>query len=357
MQEFVAHELEVLVSTVDAERTLQQLLEDRATLNSQLNELTNIIQDERMNQQYKEAVERESIQVKQELELRNAQIADLQQKILDSDQENKMNTRWDAIQSMADAKAALKHVFNVVADIRRDAITKDYALKEMKELQQTYENNAKKILELEKEIKKMKEKHEEQILLLEKEHQENLHCLLNNENKENEPRESHVDNSEENMGPPSTHHIGGSLTPKNRRVKKRRSAYREFEDLNMMMDGSLISEDDDVEKDPDWKNTPIHRRLMALKTKSILPQLPDSRKRSLDGSFRCGCHSNCNTKRCVCFKMDGKCGDSCTCSSAKCIFKTSEVTAATTMNQTFIKCDEESDDHKKPRYTFTLPNV
>jgi hypothetical protein len=48
-------------------------------------------------------------QLKEDIDLRNAQIADLQQKILDSDQENKVKTRWDTIQSMADANRDLHH--------------------------------------------------------------------------------------------------------------------------------------------------------------------------------------------------------------------------------------------------------
>lgn len=377
MQEFVAHELEVLVSTVDAERTLQQLLEDRATLNSQLNELNNIIKDEKTSPEYREDAEKEIAQVKQELDLRNAQIADLQQKILDSDQENKSNTRWDVVQSMADAKAALKHVFNLAADIRREAILKDYSLKE---LQQNYENTNKKLRELEKEIRKIKEKHQEELLMLEREHQENLHCLLNNENKENidqtrifdrtlssnelkalQSTEEELRKKEEecnSLKERITTILNAAKTPKNQNAKKRRSRHREFEDLDISADGSLI--DDDPEKDPDWMHTPIHKKLMALKRSTMIPQFPDSRKRGSDGSFKCGCHSSCNTKRCVCFKMDGKCRDTCSCDPLKCQFKISstEQVSSTNLNETFIKSDEAScEDFKKPRYTYTVPSV
>ncbi|KAK6625174.1 hypothetical protein RUM43_005465 [Polyplax serrata] len=376
VQEFVAHELEVLISTVEADRTLQQLLEDRATLNTQLISLKSAI-EEQTNPEFKKDAEKELLQVNQELELRNAQIADLQQKILDSDQENKSNTRWDAIQSMADAKAALKHVFNLAADIRRDAITKDLSLKEM---ETNYKNTNQRVRQLEKELKRMKEKHEEEILIREREHQDELHCLLNNENKENVPESSHLDRTltahqlrllqitEEQLKRKQEecvtlqNQISTILTvaqtPKQKPVRKRFSRHREFEDLNISADGSFMDdyENDNLEADPDWRNTPIHKRLMAIKSKTVQYPWPESRKRGSDGSFRCGCHTSCNNKRCVCFKMDARCSESCTCDAKKCVSKLSEVESSS-LNETYIKSDDVGEESKKPRYTFARPIV
>lgn len=379
MQEFVTHELEVLVSTVEAEKTLQQLLEDRALLNTQLNDLKSIIANEDASPECKKDAEKDMLQVKQDLELRTAQIADLQQKILDSDQENKSNTRWDVIQSMSDAKAALKHVFSLTADIRREAISKDMALKEVESNQKI---TNKKLRELEKEIKKMKEKHQEELLILQKEHQDELHCLLNNDDKENIPGNSFFDrtlsaqqlrllqNTEEELKKKQEEcnllqdQISTILTvaqtPQQKLLKKkaRASRHREFEDLNVTGDGSFIDDNDNdsLEKDPDWRHTPIHRRLTTIRSKHTFGQWPDSRKRGLDGTFRCGCHTSCNTKRCVCFKMDAKCGDSCGCDSNKCHFKlSSEVSSS--LNETYVKSDEGGDELKKPRFTFVKPPV
>lgn len=69
------------MSTIDAERTLEQLLEDRALLNKQLSNLRN-------NADIADTPEgAENIrQLTDDIELRSAQIADLQQKIIDSDQ-------------------------------------------------------------------------------------------------------------------------------------------------------------------------------------------------------------------------------------------------------------------------------
>jgi hypothetical protein len=39
--------------------------------------------------------------------------------------ENKVKTRWDTIQSMADAKCALKHLFELAAEMKRHVANKD----------------------------------------------------------------------------------------------------------------------------------------------------------------------------------------------------------------------------------------
>ena len=64
-------------------------------------------------------------QLQRGTDLRNAQITGLQQKILDSDQENKAKTRWDTVQSMVDAKCALKHLFELTAEMKRDVSNKE----------------------------------------------------------------------------------------------------------------------------------------------------------------------------------------------------------------------------------------
>lgn len=39
--------------------------------------------------------------------------------------ENKAKTRWDTVQSMADAKCALKHMFELAVEIKRDVSNKE----------------------------------------------------------------------------------------------------------------------------------------------------------------------------------------------------------------------------------------
>ncbi|KAF2878626.1 hypothetical protein ILUMI_27548 [Ignelater luminosus] len=79
IEPWVRQELDVYVSTIDAEATLNALVQDRATLNEQLDQLKG------------NSVDADPIEIKrleEEIDLRCTQIQELQQKILDSDQGN-----------------------------------------------------------------------------------------------------------------------------------------------------------------------------------------------------------------------------------------------------------------------------
>lgn len=73
---WIAQELEVLTATIEAGYSLERLMQDRASLVHQLEQL-------RKND---DSNKEELATVTEFIELRNAQIADLQQKILESDQ-------------------------------------------------------------------------------------------------------------------------------------------------------------------------------------------------------------------------------------------------------------------------------
>jgi len=73
---WMAQELEVLMATIEANYSLEKLMQDRASLMRQLDQFK-----KRNN-----SSEEELATITEFIELRNAQIADLQQKILESDQ-------------------------------------------------------------------------------------------------------------------------------------------------------------------------------------------------------------------------------------------------------------------------------
>ena len=73
--------MEVLLSTVDAECSLERLMQDRALLVNQLKDLRDKKDD------YEPSVfQKQESDLVEFVELRNTQITDLQQKILESDQ-------------------------------------------------------------------------------------------------------------------------------------------------------------------------------------------------------------------------------------------------------------------------------
>jgi len=73
---WMAQELEVLMATIEANYSLEKLMQDRASLVHQLEQLKKTSDPD----------EEELVTITEFIELRNAQIADLQQKILESDQ-------------------------------------------------------------------------------------------------------------------------------------------------------------------------------------------------------------------------------------------------------------------------------
>lgn len=81
IQSWVSQEIEVLLSTVDAECSLERLMQDRALLVNQLKDLRDKKDD------YEPSVfQKQESDLVEFIELRNTQITDLQQKILESDQ-------------------------------------------------------------------------------------------------------------------------------------------------------------------------------------------------------------------------------------------------------------------------------
>ena len=76
IRDWLIQEIEVLVSTIDAEYSLEKIMQDRASLVCMLEELQNS----------NDINETKIAELNEFLALRNAQITDLQQKIVESDQ-------------------------------------------------------------------------------------------------------------------------------------------------------------------------------------------------------------------------------------------------------------------------------
>jgi hypothetical protein len=51
--------------------------------------------------------------------------------IMTSFAENKGKTRWDTVQSMADAKCALKHLFELASGMKRDVSNRESKYEEL----------------------------------------------------------------------------------------------------------------------------------------------------------------------------------------------------------------------------------
>lgn len=76
IKSWLTQEIEILISTIDAEYSLEKLMQDRASLTSMLERFKNS----------NDINETKIAKLNEFLNLRNTQITDLQQKVIESDQ-------------------------------------------------------------------------------------------------------------------------------------------------------------------------------------------------------------------------------------------------------------------------------
>ncbi|CAO2640690.1 Chromosome-associated kinesin KIF4 [Lemmus lemmus] len=128
MKNWLENEIEVMVSTEEAKRHLNDLLEDRKILAQDVAQLKEQKQSEdnpppklrrrtfsrdevRSRDSETEGCIAKKIESREtELELRNAQIADIQQKLLDAESEDRPRKHWENIVTIPEAKRAIQYL-------------------------------------------------------------------------------------------------------------------------------------------------------------------------------------------------------------------------------------------------------
>ncbi|XP_061559067.1 LOW QUALITY PROTEIN: kinesin family member 4 [Phycodurus eques] len=203
VKNWLLNEVEVMVSTEEARRHLNDLLEDRKVLAQDITHLkqqidagerpaakirrrTLLISELESQGALETPLTKQVENLKTEMELRNAQIADLQQKVLAADSEGRLKQRIDGITSIVDAKCAVRVLMAELVS------AKTAAAKLESELQQEKANgqDLNKMLADERIVMStMDMEHQQQLVDLEQIHQEKVHCLLNQlQNKPSEER-------------------------------------------------------------------------------------------------------------------------------------------------------------------------
>ncbi|KAG7209375.1 hypothetical protein KM043_015475 [Ampulex compressa] len=302
IQTWVTQELQVLLSTVDAECSLHKLMQDRASVVCQLDWLRN------SNNPDKEEI----AELTEYLDLRNAQIADLQQRILESDQENRANTRFHMIQSMADAKAALKLLFEITVEERKKQCAKSFEYSDLLEKHEMLQAELKKYGAKEKELQQQQQNPHEFTFNLSNNSQED-------EGKENQKLKEEIQlykdkckGLEQKILTETNWNSNNPRSKSNRRTQK----IIEEENTYALSEDSLV--EDDVEKDPDWTKTPLYKRIQKLwNTTRNLSDDRTSLKRPSDGEIKCACKTKCATRLCSCRKNDIVCTN-CNCNPEVC---------------------------------------
>lgn len=113
---FVERELEVIISLIDAERTLEQLMDDRGIISSRLLEL----QQQQPFPDPQSAVGLEIGNLQEEIEMRNAQISDLQQKVCANDIDILIKSIGDSVHNLPESRAVFKYLLKALTNMKRE---------------------------------------------------------------------------------------------------------------------------------------------------------------------------------------------------------------------------------------------
>lgn len=355
---WVERELEVIVTFIDAEHSLEQLMEDRVIISTRIAEL------QKQSPESGSGTAQELDTLREDLEMRNAQITDLQQKVCTIDLESRMRSLVEGIQSVPEARAVLCKVLKSISDMRREhairmqeqklALDEQIALREAAEQTGTVAAKRMRLMELEHEeaISERENTYEEKIAVLLRELHNAPQLAVGTGDTRTPEQEERLKIQEEQLNKMDTMReeleyfknlvselqqaVQAKGTRKKEVFKKQVNKKQETVELDDD-DGdevdaiSLSSEPDhDDSDDPDWAKTPgyrrrnRHNRLTTSRNNSTendtfttATSQPERKhnttKRKMGG---CKCRKDCINKRCGCFSLGDKCSSKCHCGDA-----------------------------------------
>ncbi|XP_056635115.1 chromosome-associated kinesin KIF4 isoform X1 [Diorhabda sublineata] len=323
IEPWLKQEFDLCVNFIEAETTLNVLLEDRATLQLQLDQLKN-------NGDVADSSEIKSIE--EDLELRSAQIQDMQQKLLDTDQDVKAKARIEKFQTMAEAKYGIKFLFAKTAEVVKEKVCTNMKLTEVQEL---YNEAVEKLKICEKNHVHRDDgsgdwavKEHEWLKQLQK---------LKEENKQLSEKLQYV--GEISTTAPPTPVLKEKDPLEGTFIINRKDIVKPVVIVDQL-ESSLEEDIDSVENDPDWRKTPLGKRVIEEKRKlnRTAINFKDNQpvKRQSDGS--CTCKTICKS-RCGCRKMGKNCTSTCKCNEDVCENREKD---------TLSSFKESDDEFKKP---------
>ncbi|XP_024081680.1 chromosome-associated kinesin KIF4-like isoform X1 [Cimex lectularius] len=373
IKEKMQEELELLESEYQAQRSLDSLIQDRASLTKELTIVKESLQDNSISQEEKEKLAMDMKQIEEGIANRSAEISDLQQKLLDIHHGDRPKGNWDMLQSMGDAKFAVSYLFSLVSEKIKENLNTAQSVSELKEQQHEYVNQ----LDLySQKMEIMAANHKEELENLEKECEEKVYILLKRiqEPNLNESEEivqyknikyeelekigmlrNRVKELEEEVDtlnkalvvrkPPSTHMEAFEnfleqkdttfTTSKGTRKSKKKTQTFTYEladeERLRAFDDSVEIENDDPNNDPDWVRTPLYKRLQSLKASK---RRCNSKNKT---NPQCSCQEECSPKSCPCKKDDLDCNENCSCDSACKLKDKSNLEASPTKKQKLME--------------------
>uniref|UniRef100_A0A8D2PIB4 Kinesin family member 4A n=1 Tax=Zosterops lateralis melanops TaxID=1220523 RepID=A0A8D2PIB4_ZOSLA len=364
VKNWLANEVEVLVSTEEARRHLADLLEDRKILAKELLELkekkdagenpppklrrrTYCVSDlEAQDTDLSISKQIESLQT--EMELRSAQIADLQQKLLDADNGDRAKQRWDSITTILEAKCALKYLLRELVSSKVQESKLQSSLEQsqascsdmQKMLTEERNHTAEQEAEFQNQILMQEQQHQEKVLYLLRQFQQKeaaekrLEDSLNEQEKQMQERLRFQEEELEKMR---------EICEKNEELLQEVNALKQKLLLVQVASGQKIqhiqqrppqSPDSSFDYIPP---KPRGRRQTTAKPRSPSPEvfvedllsdpgeledsdwLPGKSGRGARKNLMgCSCKGRCGNRQCGCRKQKLACTDGCSCPAATC---------------------------------------
>ncbi|XP_060941533.1 kinesin family member 4 [Limanda limanda] len=377
VKNWLLNEVELMVSTEEARRHLTDLLDDRKVLAQEINHLkrqldagerpapkirrrTLIISELESHGALETPLTKQVENLQTEIALRNAQIADLQQKLIRADSEGRLKQRIDAITSIVEAKCALKVMLSELVSAKTASSKLESEVKQEKGNSQ----DIRRMLADERNVMStMDMEHQQQLVELEQEHQEKVLYLLHQLQSKpiySEPdttKQTDEESSKENeliqrlkVQEEELEKLQ-ELSEQNQKLLEQNEQYRQKLSLLHLASGKKIlvptinnenSPDDSFDYVPPKPKVKRYTTAkapqnMAISVEELMsdnememeeeeeeeewrPVKPEkgrnaSKKPKATG---CACKGRCSNKQCRCRKGKMTCGENCQCDHEKC---------------------------------------
>ncbi|KAL7844664.1 hypothetical protein SRHO_G00232030 [Serrasalmus rhombeus] len=366
---WLLNEVEVLVSTEEARRHLQDLLEDRKILAQEISQLrqqmesgerpaakvrrrTLTISELEGKGDLEASISKQVDNLETEMGLRSAQIADLQQKVLDADNEGRMKQRWDSIATIVEAKSALKVLMSEVVTAK----TANAKLEsELKQERANHMDLQKVLCDERKLMSTMEMEHQSHLVEMEQRHQEKVLYLLSQ--LQNKPVAEEQEKNEQEMSKRERELLQRlkfqeeeiekmrELTEQNQKLMDENEQYKQKLLLAQLTSAKkvvpAVSESPDTSfeyippkpkvKSYSTARAPLQEPIIDLdelvspseSEKEEEEWLPEKKEKNRRGPRKskmtgCACKGRCVNKLCRCRKGRLTCGENCLCDHEKC---------------------------------------
>ncbi|XP_038603909.1 chromosome-associated kinesin KIF4A [Tachyglossus aculeatus] len=381
VKSWLANEVEVLVSTEEAKRHLHELLGDRKTL----------AQDLALLKQKKEAGENpppklrrrtysvtdlkipeteasitkqiESLET--EMELRSAQIADLQQKLLDADSEDRAKQRWESIATILEAKCALKYLTGELVASKVEVSRMEGRLRQSnascgeihKMLSEERAQAAQAEADLQGALVRLEQEHQEKVLYLLSQLQQSQAAEARLEESGSEREQQLLDRLR--FQDEELEKMRG-VCEQNQRLLQENDAMKQKLTLLQVASGQKLSIPRAIGPSPDSsyeyvppKPKPSRAARERAREQSVAlddllsPSAPSDSEDDADWKPRraaraakrstagCSCKGWCRNKQCGCRKQKANCNHHCSCDAARCRNREAENSSSSPESTTF----------------------